>query len=211
VEFAPTGTGAQTGTVSVVGDSMKTAVQISLAGTGVDFTVTPLGAISQTVSSGQLATYNLTITPLGGVQAVYALQCGTLPAHTLCAFSPASIPISGAATGTVAVLLTTGQATAALSGPERRPSRSGTWRILPVLCGVLLFPLALRRGRIPVLAALFAILVGGAVSCVSSGGGAGGSSGSSSANSTSAGTYAIPVTVSSNGISHSVTLTLLVD
>jgi hypothetical protein len=57
---------------------------------------------------------------------------------------------------------------------------------------------------------LLAFLVGGVVSCTISGGG--GSTGpGSGGGKTPAGTYSIPVTVTSMGVSHSVTVTLVVD
>jgi hypothetical protein len=52
---------------------------------------------------------------------------------------------------------------------------------------------------------------GGVSSCTSSGGGSGGSGGSSTSSSTPAGTYTIPVTAASNGVQHSLSVTLTVD
>jgi len=220
VAFTPSGPGAQSGAISATSDSVKSPTLIALSGTGVDFTLLPLGASSQTVSSGQVANYNLTISPLGGVQADYVLRCGTLPSNTLCSFSPASETISGGATGTVAVKLSTGQSVSAVLNPQRAPTAPGVVRFLPMVCGLLPFlwfwgSKAGRKGRsFFLLVALFAIIVGGVAGCVSSGGGAGASrNGALSAGSspTPAGTYSIPVTVSSNGVSHQLTLTLIVD
>ncbi|MGO9438225.1 MAG: hypothetical protein ACLP00_28470, partial [Terracidiphilus sp.] len=57
-----------------------------------------------------------------------------------------------------------------------------------------------------------AILVGGLTCCSGSGGGTGGTqSGGQGNSSTPAGTYSIPVTVTSSGVVHTVTLTLIVD
>jgi hypothetical protein len=80
-------------------------------------------------------------------------------------------------------------------------------------CGLALVPFGLaRRRRALLLVALLVILAGGVSSCTSSNiiktGGGGGSSGSGV---TPAGTYSIPVTVTSNGISRQITLTLTVD
>jgi hypothetical protein len=185
---------------------------VALSGTGVDFTVNALGAITQTVSAGQTANFNLTIAPLGGVQAVYLLQCGILPSHTLCTCNPASEAISGTATGTAAVQLSTGQLTAAELNRDRRPHASGVLPWLPVVCAGFFLPWTVRRGRKTLLLAAFlAIVLGGVASCVSSGGGTGGVGGVAGSNPTPPGTYSVPVTVSSNGISHSITLTLIVD
>ena len=88
------------------------------------------------------------------------------------------------------------------------------WRMLPMLCGLLLLPLALApapEGAV-LLAVLLAVIAGGVSSCTSSGGGTrwrrGGSGGGSA---TPPGTYSIPVTVSSTGVSHAVTVTMTVD
>ena len=62
------------------------------------------------------------------------------------------------------------------------------------------------------LLALFAvILAAGITSCTSSGGGSGNKGGQGNSNNTPAGTYTIPVTLTSMGINHSVNLTLTVD
>jgi len=208
--FAPSAAGPQTGAITIASDVSKTATQVVLSGSGVDFSVTPLGSSSQTISSGQVANYSLKITPLGGVQADYALQCGSLPAQTLCAFNPGSETISGNSTGTVAVMISTGQSA---SSQWQRQHASGRWRVLPLLCALLLLPLARKRGtRLLRMVAAFAILFGGLVSCVSSGGGTGGAgANSSSVGATQAGTYSIPITVTSNGLSRNLTLTLVVD
>lgn len=84
-------------------------------------------------------------------------------------------------------------------------------------CGLLLLPIAIcKRRKIMLLVALLAIMTGGITSCVSAGlsngsGGSGGSGGQGGGSGTPAGTYTIPVTVSSNGISQQVNVSLTVD
>jgi hypothetical protein len=89
--------------------------------------------------------------------------------------------------------------------------------VIPLACGVLLLPMRRRRRqllRMWVPLALLGVLLGVA-SCTSSGGGTGGgggtSGGSGGAGQTPPGTYSIPLTVTSTGILHSVTVTLVVD
>ena len=86
------------------------------------------------------------------------------------------------------------------------------WHVLPVACGLFLIPLAFRRRRkmflLAVLAAFFAC---GVSSCISSGGGSGGTSGKGGGSNTPPGTYTIPVSVTSTGITRSVNVTLTVD
>jgi len=214
VVFAPTSTGAQTGTLTVTSSTVATGATVALSGIGTDFGVAISGSSSRTISSGATADYTLAITPLGGAQATYAFQCGTLPANALCLFSPASETIGGSTTGNATVEISTGQSTSAAVRPGADP-RSGRGGALPLLCGLLALPLAWKGRRKALLAmVLLMILAGGVSSCSGSGGGSGGSGGSgggSGSGATPAGTYSIPVTVTSNGVQHSVTVTLIVD
>jgi hypothetical protein len=66
-----------------------------------------------------------------------------------------------------------------------------------------------RRRKALLLVALLAILTGGVSSCAGSSIGQPSKPGGTGT--TPAGSYSIPVTVTSNGISHQVTLTLIVD
>ncbi|MGB6722960.1 MAG: hypothetical protein WBE72_19345, partial [Terracidiphilus sp.] len=84
------------------------------------------------------------------------------------------------------------------------------WRALPLVCGLLLLPLALaRRRKVLWLAVLTAVLMAGASSCTSSSGGTGGNP--PGGNGTPPGTYTIPITVTSTGVSHAVNVVLTVD
>jgi hypothetical protein len=98
-----------------------------------------------------------------------------------------------------------------------RYDRPMGWGAVPLVCGLLLLPLGWwKRRRALMMVAVLAILMGGASSCAGSGGGSGGgpgggTSGEATANATPAGTYTIPVTVTSAGVQHVVNLTLTVD
>ena len=204
VEFAPTATGAQPGTFTVTSGTAATPATISLTGTGFDFTVTSVGSVSQTVTAGLTANYTLLITPMGGAQATYSYTCGTLPAGAQCTFNPTTLTTVAAA-GNLAVTISTRQATARAFEPTLS-------RLLPVFCALVLLPFMGKR-RTWLLALLGAIMAGGILSCAASGGGTGGSTTGSGGGSgaTPSGTYSIPVAVSSNGVQHSLTLTLIVD
>ncbi|MGH9604146.1 MAG: choice-of-anchor D domain-containing protein [Terracidiphilus sp.] len=206
VEFAPSAAGPQTGSLMVATSSLQPA-PVALSGMGFDFTVSASGSATLTVASGQTASYTLVITPLNGSQGTFAFQCPALPANALCTFSPATETLGAGVEGNVTVAISTGDASAA-NHPEKTP-----WGALPLLCAVLLLPMALRRRRAILMAALLTVLAcAGVSSCASSGGGGGGSTGQNGGGgSTPAGTYSVPVTVSSTGVQHSVTLTLTVD
>jgi hypothetical protein len=208
VEFAPSIAGVLAGNFTVTSSS-ATGVLVPLQGTGFDFTVAVSGSNTQTVAGGQVASYTLVLAPLGSGSGTFALACGSLPADALCVFSPPGETLNSGAVGNVLVDVSTGST----SGSVRHKAPGG-WGVVPLVCGLLLLPLGWRDRRRMMraveLVALLAFLVGGVVSCTVSGGGGGTGPGSGD-DQTPAGTYSIPVTVTSMGVSHSVPVTLVVD
>jgi hypothetical protein len=212
VIFQPVAAGTVAGALTVSASGAVSSLSVALSGIGFDFTVAVSGAGSMTVAAGQTASYGVTISPANGVQGSFTYACGTLPANALCVFNPATTTVSGGATGNVTVQISTGKSGSALmEGPAG-------WGMLPMVCGLL--PLALRRRRKTLFKAFLLVLMIVAVSvgvsgCAGSGGGSsggsGGSGGSGSSSATPPGTYTIPITFSSTGISHAVTVTLTVD
>ncbi len=210
--FEPTASGTATGALTVTSGDVATPVSVLLSGAGFDFTAAVSGSTSLTVSAGQTADFGLTINPMSGAQGVFTFACGSLPAYAKCVFNPATTTVSAGATGSVTLEVTTGT-----SGSARMETPAG-WRLLPLSCGLLLLPIALcrRRNRL-LMIVLLAVVAVSASSCTSSGGGTsgggggGGGGGSGGGSTTPAGTYSIPVTLTSTGISHVVTLTLIVD
>ncbi|MDE3187826.1 MAG: choice-of-anchor D domain-containing protein [Acidobacteriota bacterium] len=207
VVFAPTSAGQQTGSLTVASSALAASTQASLSGMGFDFTATLSGQSSQTVASGQTASYTIDLSPLNGSTGTFTFACGSLPANAACIFSPSSDTVAAGTSGSVTVQVATGQAQVA------RLSRGESgWGMVPALCGLVLLPWAWRRRRSGLLLVLAALLVtGGLSSCSASGGGGGTPPPGSSGSNTAAGTYSIPVTISANGISHKVTLSLTVD
>jgi len=212
VIFAPVSSGAQTGSLTITSSTASASAVVSLAGTGLDFTTATVGSTSVTVSSGQTADFTLSIAPLNGSQGTFTFQCGTLPANAACAFNPTTETLNAGVTGNVTVEISTGQSVTVAHG-----NRPMGWGAIPVVCGLLLLPLGWwKRRRALMMAAVLAVLMGTVSSCTSSGGGSGGGSsgdtgGESTGNATPAGTYSIPVTVTSSGVQHSVNITLTVD
>jgi hypothetical protein len=208
VSFAPTTAGAQNGTLSLTSEELTASANVPLSGMGFDFQATASGASSQTVSSGQTASYQLSLANLSGSSATLSLQCGSVPSYAACVFSPSSTTVSANGTGSITLKITTSQTSSAA-----RPS-FGFWQSLPTFCVIVLLPIArrLRRRLLLPLLALAILFVSGLTACSSSGGGGGGGTPPSPVtHTTPAGTYSIPVTVSSTGVQHTVTLTLVVD
>jgi hypothetical protein len=211
VEFAPTAAGAQTGSLIVSSSTVTGGVQVPLAGTGFDFTVTVAGAGNLSVASGLSASFTLVFTPLDGLPGTFTFACGSLPANAVCVFNPASETLNAGVTGNVLAQVSTG-------GIEvsARLRKARWWGVAPIVCCMLLLPPGRKKARRAVQAAiwvaLLTVLVGGVGSCASSGGGSGGGvSAETGGLTTPAGTYTIPVTVTSTGVSHTATLTLTVD
>jgi len=211
VEFAPTAAGPQTGSLTVTSSTVPTSATVPLAGTGFDFTVTFSGSSTQTVAAGTSAAYTLVITPLNGSAGTFTYACSTLPTNALCVFSPATETLSSGVTGNLSVKISTGSATAAI-----RPKSPGAAGAVALVCALLLLPIGWWRRRkllYPIsLLLLVVCLVGGFTACTKfSGNTSGGGTGGGTGGTTAAGTYSIPVTVTSFGVSHSVTLSLTVD
>jgi hypothetical protein len=199
VAFTPTGGGTATGTLTVSSSSITQPASIGLSGTGFSFTVSVSGSSSQSVVRGQTASYTLVITPNGATSG-FTFACGTLPAGALCLFNPTTETLNSGVQGNVQVEVSTSGATARLERPDfgqPRFARPGPWRALPLACGVLLLPFALRRRRrIFQLLLLFAVLVCGVSSCTSSSKDSTGSSGQGNGTGTPTGPYKITVNVS---------------
>jgi hypothetical protein len=216
ITFKPASAGPQSGTLTVSDSVLTAGTVLTLSGTGFDFalcfgsSITPCATTSsQTVANGGIASYALTIEPLGGASASFTLQCGTppsypLPSYSSCTFSPTSPTDSSTAPVYETVKIATGVS------KSSRLTRPFAWPALPLTCAVALVPLALwRRRRALWMVALLIALAGGVSSCGSSG--VGQSSNPSGSGETPAGSYSIPVTVTSNGIQKVITLTLTVD
>jgi hypothetical protein len=197
----------QNGSLNVTSSALPTGSFLALSGMGFDFTLAPTGSPTQTIANGQIAYFTLAINPLNGSQGVFTFQCGTLPSSASCAFTPASEGVVANTTGNEMVEIATGltQATARSSPPP-------AWPALPLACGLVLLPFALaRRRRALLLIVLLAILTGGVSSCASSSGGVSTVLTKTGNGYTPPATYTVPVTATSNGVSHQVTLTLIVD
>jgi hypothetical protein len=211
IVFQPSVAGFASGALTVASSSVAAPASVVLSGTGFDFTVAITGSASQTVASGQQASYTLVITPAASA-GTFAFSCGTLPSNALCLFNPTTQTLNAGVQGNVLVEISTGNASSSLlQKPDAARPSAGRLALVQLACGLLLIPLAVcRRRKLFLLLVLVAIVSCGVSSCVSSGGGKGGG-GKGGGSSTPAGTYTIPVSVTSLGLTQSVNLTLTVD
>jgi hypothetical protein len=207
VMFAPTKAEQMTGQVTVNSPSIDGGTEwVSLAGTGFDFSVKGIGQLSQAVSAGQTASFNLKIQTADNMGGTFTVECGKLPANAVCSMSaPTPVTVAAGTTGDVPLEVATGTGSAVRRDFE-------LWRAVPLLCGLVFLPWLVRRARRRLwIAVVAAALTAGVTSCVSSGGGTGGGPPANGPGMTPAGTYSIPVNVESLGLSHSVTISLTVD
>lgn len=212
VVFAPGSAGQQTGNLTVASPSLATSVRLPLAGVGFDFSVSPSGQSSQTVSSGQSASFAFNLATMGGSSGTFTFSCGSLPANSSCTFNPPNETVSANATGSVTAKVATGISTtlAQNTGHSPRPFVFGRFF---VGLGLILLPVAIRRRRGGAfLLALLILSSFGLASCAGASGGGGGAPPTNPTNGTTpAGTYSVVVTATANGLSHKVTVNLTVD
>jgi hypothetical protein len=205
--FAPAAAGAVTGALTIASTALAADATVPLSGMGFDFAPSASGSASQTVASGQTASYALSVKPSDGSAGTFTFQCGSLPQYAGCVFNPGSLAVSANATGTETVNITTSQSSATVVHPWAFSSALP----LSLACGLLLLPLARRRRALLCLILLLAFAVGGVASCSGSGGGGGGVAPAPVMHSTPAGSYSVSLAISSNGVQHTMTLTLIVD
>ncbi|HEV2177664.1 MAG TPA: SBBP repeat-containing protein [Terriglobia bacterium] len=103
VTFAPTVSGVQAGTLTVMdnaggvpcqSNTALTCHTAALSGTGTDFSIIANPATAS-VSQGQSATFMVTVTPSLSFTTPVALTCSGNPAPGTCSFSPATVTPSG--------------------------------------------------------------------------------------------------------------------
>ena len=219
VTFTPTETTARAATLTITDGAPGSPHAVELMGTAQtqskDFSLVVSGSSSSaTVSAGQTATYNLSITPLGGLSGAVSVTCSGAPSLATCKASPASVNLSGSGASPISVTVST----TAPSGVVMRPKPpAGPWVwlwIAGLLAAVATWMMAARRlawqrAWVPLAVVLLCAALwtacGGGINA--GGGGGGGSPG------TPAGTYALTVTGNMGSLApeHQVALTLKVN
>jgi sugar lactone lactonase YvrE len=199
-------TAAGTYTVTTTSPGLPT-VTASVTVAAIDFTLA-LGSGStstQTVAAGAAATYTLSVAP---TTATYAqpitFSVTGLPSGATASFSPASVT-PGSAPVTTTLTIQTAASTAAVRDLQGIGTGMGGTAL-----GLLLLPVALSRrlrqalGRMPMTVLLGLIGCGAVCGLIGCGGGSAGSSAPPPQ------TYTLTVTATSGSLSHSTTVTLIV-
>ncbi|HEX8926888.1 MAG TPA: choice-of-anchor D domain-containing protein, partial [Terriglobales bacterium] len=204
VVFTPTAGGARNGTLTVtLSGNTYTA---SLTGTGLapDFAVAGVSGTSLIVPQGNTGTISLKFTPSNQFTGTVTLACnpaGTAPAGVTCTV-PAPFTMDGT---TVVTQVVTFQTTPLYTASNRTPASKLPWQgtLAIAIVGVVVGSRS-RKVRMQLLLLVMLAIAFFAVGCGSS------NSPSKNPNGTATGTYSYTVTATSGAVSHSQTVTLIV-
>jgi Beta-propeller repeat/Abnormal spindle-like microcephaly-assoc'd, ASPM-SPD-2-Hydin len=209
VKFTPTASGTRNGTLNISDNALGSPQVVNLVGAGADFSLTGSPS-SETLKAGGTATYQMTISPLGGLFTnVVTLSCSGAPALTTCRVSPNTVtPNGSSATSTLTIITTASVAHASSLGSIRdstiyamcMPGGLG-------LFGMILIGSRKRSRRLRVI--ILPVLLSGALIYMS---GCAGGTGiiSPPQSGTTLGTYTVTVTGASGAMKHSLPVTLVV-
>jgi hypothetical protein len=216
VMFAPTASGSRTGTLTITDNATGSPHVVALAGSASDFGLAAAsgGSTSATVTAGSSAMYNLQLTSQNGFSAAVALSCMGAPSEATCAVSQASVTPNGSSIPFTVSVTTTAPSLIVPQAPTPRMPPLGPFTVEMLLLSVMaLYLRSLNRTkafcprRIAYLSPIFILVLS---TIVMAGCGGGGSSTPKDPG-TPKGAHALTVTATSNGVSHSLTLTLNVN
>ena len=219
VFFDPTATGTRTGILTVTDDAGGSPQTVTLNGTGQDFSLTPSGSSSATVSPGQTASYTVSVAPAGGFSQAVALSCAGAPAQSTCALSSASVTLNGSSATSVTVTVSTAGTSSNLA-PALPPNatRLALWLVFTGLSGLVLLGSSASRSRKHrgwlFYGAVFLSLLSLGTLGTACGGGSSNNNGGGGGGGTAAGTYNLTITGSftsgSTALTHTTQLKLVV-
>jgi hypothetical protein len=205
IAFAPTASGAQPGSLTIADNAPNSPQTVTLSGTGADFSM-PASGGSSTVADGATASYQFSISPVGGAfSSAIILTCSGLPAFASCKIIPQSVT-PGKSSVSVTVAISTSSTGAYLIAPETsHHSFYATWTLTSGLALFGMFVTTKRKGQRR--SFLLCALVAGILFWTSC---ALGGSHPPSGKSTPPGTYTVLVIGTSGSIQHQTSLSLTV-
>ena len=210
VIFTPSASGSQTGTLTLTDDAVSNPQTVTLSGTGVAsaFTIAAGsgGSTSATITSGQSATYNLSLTGSAGLEGAVTLSCSGAPTGATCSVTPTSLNLSNGQSSAFTVTVNTA-ASANLARSERTAIAGALW-----FCSILMFPFLVRAKRVRALLFTIPLLIACAIGAGISGcgGGQGSSPTTTNAGPVAPGSYSIHVSATEGLVSATQTLSLTV-
>ncbi|HLW51784.1 MAG TPA: choice-of-anchor D domain-containing protein [Candidatus Angelobacter sp.] len=204
VAFAPTGTGSLSGQLTVQYGGTQSAVNLN--GTGTDFSVGPQtgNPASMTITAGQTATYNLSLSGSSFFTGSVNLSCSGAPPQSSCALSAPSLTVNGSTPVNFNASISTTMRSAAAPNPSW--PQPPTALLLSSAILALLALLSRSRVRIRYAGAIAAVALSLAllISC-------GGGGHVVTTTGTPPGTYTVVVTANSGSASRTFNLTLVVN
>ena len=209
VGFTPGAIGNRQGVLTVTSPSLNSPLTVSLAGSGEDFQLQVVGSDTQVVTDGQTAGFQLAVTPVGASSGSLTLACSGAPENARCTLNPATVSISGGASGSIQVSVATATAAAAATATNRTSGKRW-WAGGAALA--LLCPFLLVRGekRRRLLLTLFAaVLLASPIACGVHASGAN-SAGKTLPGHTASGSYNLTITASFPGAQRTAAVTLIV-
>jgi len=210
VTFAPMSSGARTGTLILTDSAANSPQVISLTASGIDFSM-PASGGTATIKAGATATYQLSISPVGGsFSNSINLTCLGIPAFSTCSLNPTSVTPGASAASVSAGIKTTGTSAQFAAGAAPHTAILPWAALVP---GFGLFGLCVTaiRGRKRASFTLLLILLLAATLLLPA---CGNSSNTTipvqTGNSTPPGTYTVLVIGTSGSVQHFSSLTLTV-
>ena len=221
VTFAPSTVADEIASLKFTDNAPLSPQTIGLTGTGTDFSIglAPGGSATATVKAGVPTTYSLQMTPISAFTGTVALSCTGAPQSSTCTPSTGSVTADGNNAVTFLVQVSTRARSIATPGISQNWRAFDGLHFLPTafiisVASVLVFAVRFRRVEAKNRSIhIFAIPVGYlilAIILIGCGGGASGDPTPPSGG-TPTGSYVLTVTGTSNGVSHSQTLTLTVN
>ena len=204
ITFTPTSSTTRTGSLIITDNASGSPHVVAFTGNGADFSLAAAlgGSTAATVMAGNTATYNLQVSPLNGFAGTVALTCTGAPSLATCSSVPGTVTLNGSSSTSFQVKVTTVAPSNSAPSPVL-PDLPGTYMqqsTLPMLLALVLFALPRTLTRAPSCKMSFTYALG--LACIVSIAACGSGSNTSTHPGTPAGTFALTITASSGGVSH---------
>jgi hypothetical protein len=189
--------------------SFTTALTVTTTAPVNDFAIGAITPATQTITPGQSAQYNFTVSPVGtSFTSAVSLACSGAPATTTCTFNPTSATPGTSPAPVVMTITTTASSASASPQQPGRPIFFATfYATCLTLPGIVLLGFrgrGLRRGQYSLPVSLLSLFLLSLLltSCGGGGSSSGGGTTTTQQTGTPAGTYTITVTGTSGSLTH---------